>query len=250
METSAVCFDSLNQGDTASQILRMLPKLEELRRDDSPISCIELSSVSKNLVSLGCLKGFDFDYAQVDMSSMVFPRLERVRVESVKCSDLILITNVMENSIPQGRAFLKHLVLRLLDAMNESHHLNNLSVDYAQFCTSLSASLINIIEVRFILMKKASPELYTLALSFCYHPVHLEACFDAIFGLYQITSLHLNWHQVSLEQIKSALKKHGASNRWETFYHTFKIHALQLFFFLSTRRSLFFPATTILFSEL
>jgi hypothetical protein len=46
----------LSLGDTAAQILRMLPKLEEFRRDDSPMSFEELSAVSKNLVSLTCLR--------------------------------------------------------------------------------------------------------------------------------------------------------------------------------------------------
>jgi hypothetical protein len=45
----------------------MLPKLEELRRDDSPMSFDELSTDSKNLVSLSSWKGFDFDPAQVDI---------------------------------------------------------------------------------------------------------------------------------------------------------------------------------------
>jgi hypothetical protein len=80
-------------GDTASQILRNLPKLEILRRDDSPLSFDELSTVSENLGSLECLKGFNFDAAQVDSSFLIFPCLERVRVESEKDFDLQFIVN-------------------------------------------------------------------------------------------------------------------------------------------------------------
>jgi hypothetical protein len=127
-------------GDTASQILCMLPKLEELRRDDSPMSFDELSTVSKNLVSLACLQGFDFDHVGIDISSLVFPCLENVKLSSDNASDMQFIANVLENSIPQGRVFLKSLVLR---SLRSAHPTTNSSVDYAQVKTSL----IKVIEV-------------------------------------------------------------------------------------------------------
>jgi hypothetical protein len=91
----------------------MLPMLEELRGDNSPLSFDELSAISKNLVSLTCLKGFDFSTAQVDISSLIFTRLKKVRVESENYSELNFIVNVLENSIPQGQGFLESLCLRL-----------------------------------------------------------------------------------------------------------------------------------------
>jgi hypothetical protein len=137
------CFSNFSLGDTASQILRMLPKLEELRRGVGyPMSFDELSAVSKYLVSLTCMKGFDIDTAQVDISSLRYPRLEKVKVESEKDSDLQFIANVLENSIPQGRVFLKSLVLRHIIVATEDS-----SVDYSQ----LSASLVKIIQVWILL---------------------------------------------------------------------------------------------------
>jgi hypothetical protein len=116
----------------------MLPKLEEFCRDDSPMSFDELSAVSKKLGSLICLKGFDFDTSQFDVSSLIFPSLKEVKVVSENESDLKFIVNVLENSIPQGRGFLKSLVVRRSLSIHPS---TNPSVQ-------LSTSLINIIEVR------------------------------------------------------------------------------------------------------
>jgi hypothetical protein len=104
----------------------------------------ELSAVSKNLVSLACLKGFDFDAAQVDISPLIFPFLEKFMVESEKDSDMQFIANVLENSIPQGRVFLKRLVLKYLRSAQPSYIS---SVEYAH----LSTSLIKIIQVRILL---------------------------------------------------------------------------------------------------
>jgi hypothetical protein len=129
----------LSSGDTAAHILRMLTKIEEFDRDYYPMSFEEVSAVSKNLVSLRCMNGFDFDTAQVDISSLIFPCLERVVVKSEKNSDMQFITTVLENSIPHGRGFLKSLRLRLLRA----HPTTNSSVDYFR----LSTSLIKVIKV-------------------------------------------------------------------------------------------------------
>jgi hypothetical protein len=122
----------------------MLPKLEVLRRDDSMMSFEELSAVSKNLVSLACLKGFDVDTAQVDISPFIFTRLKKVDFKSEKDSDFQFIATVLKNSIPQGRVFLKRLVLR---SLRSAHPTTNSSVDYAQVITSL----IKILEVWFLL---------------------------------------------------------------------------------------------------
>jgi hypothetical protein len=118
----------------------MLPKLESLRRDDYPLSFDELSAVSKNLVSLRCMNGLDFDTAQVDITSLIFPYLEDVDFMSKNDSDLQFIATVLKNSIPQGRVFLKRLVLR---SLRSAHPTTNSSVDYAQVITSL----IKVIEV-------------------------------------------------------------------------------------------------------
>jgi hypothetical protein len=120
----------------------MLPKLVELRRYDYPMSFDELSAVSKSMVSLTCMKGFDFSTAQVDISSLIFARLEKVMVESEKDSDLQFITTVLENSIPQGQRFLKSLVLCRSPSDQPT---TNSSVDYPQ----IIPSLIKVIEVRF-----------------------------------------------------------------------------------------------------
>jgi hypothetical protein len=120
----------------------MLPKLEVLRRDDSPMSFEELSAVSKSMVSLRCMKGFDFGTAQVDLSGLIFSRLETVEVWSEKDTDLQFTATVLENSIPQGRGFLKSLVL---GHTASARPFRNSSVDYVQFSTSL----IRIIKVRF-----------------------------------------------------------------------------------------------------
>jgi hypothetical protein len=131
-------------GDTASQILRMLPKLEDLQRVDSPMSFDELSAVSKSLRSLTCLQGFDFGTAQVDISPFISSRLETVEFYTEKDSDLHFIVNVLENSIPHGQGFLKSL---FLNNLRSSHPTTNSSVDYSL----LSASLIKVIEVWFLL---------------------------------------------------------------------------------------------------
>jgi hypothetical protein len=136
-----VYFSNLYLGNIASQILHMLLRLKVLRRDDSPMSFDELSAVSKNLVTLECLKGFAVDTAQVDISSLIFKRLERVKVKSENDSDLQFIATALENSIPRGRRFLKSLQLCNPPSDQPS---SNSSVDFAQ----LSTSLIKIIEVR------------------------------------------------------------------------------------------------------
>jgi hypothetical protein len=45
--------------------------------------------------------------------------------------------------------------------------------------------------------------------------VNLDASLDAIFGLDQITNLYLNWNRMSLENIKSALRKQGGKKGCE-----------------------------------
>jgi hypothetical protein len=92
-----------------SQILRMLPKLEELRRGDSSMPFDELSIVSKKLVSLTCVYEFDFDTADVDISFLIITHLENVKFVGKNASELQFITSVLDNSIPQGREYLKSL---------------------------------------------------------------------------------------------------------------------------------------------
>jgi hypothetical protein len=52
-----------------------------------------------------------------------------------------------------------------------------------------------------------------------FHPllqtVNLNASLDDIFGLDQIINLNLSWNRMSLENIKSALRKQGGKKRWE-----------------------------------
>jgi hypothetical protein len=190
----------------------MLPKLEELRRDDSPISCIELSSVSKNLVSLRCMKGFDFDPAQVDMFSLKFPRLKMVEIESQNGSDFQFIVNVLENSFPQGQGLLQSLFLR---HSRSAYPTTNSSVEYDH---QLIPSLIKVIEVRLhTLTEKASPGMSVLQLIFNNMPenVNLDSCLDIFFKLDHITNLVLFWNQMSLEKVKSSLRKQGGKKRWE-----------------------------------
>jgi hypothetical protein len=103
----------------------------------------ELSDVSKNLVSLTCLQGFEFNTARVDMSSLIFPRLEIVEIESQNISDLQFIATVLKNSIPQGQGFLKSLFLRL----SRRYRSFNSFFDHDQYIYSL----IKIIEVWFSL---------------------------------------------------------------------------------------------------
>jgi hypothetical protein len=124
-------------GATAEYILRMLPKLKKLCRADN-MSVNELSAVSKDLVSLKFLNGLDAVTAQVDMPLLVFPRLEKVEVETENDLDLLFIATVLENSIPQGRGFLKKLYLNYLPL--QPYYL---FVEYAR----LNMSLIKIIEV-------------------------------------------------------------------------------------------------------
>jgi hypothetical protein len=126
-------------GDTASQILRKLPKLEKLQRGISPMSFDELSAVSKSLVWLECWKGFDFDTSIVDFSALIFPRMEEVLISSRNDSALQFIVNVLKTSIPQGRGCLKRLKLYVVDAPVQ----NTNSVDYIE----LGKSLIKVIEV-------------------------------------------------------------------------------------------------------
>jgi hypothetical protein len=66
----------------------------------------------------------------------------------------------------------------------------------------------------FSLIKKASPGLKDFTL---YFPLagNFESCLDAIFGLNQITTIYLYWNQLSMEMIKTALKKQGGKKRWE-----------------------------------
>jgi hypothetical protein len=66
-------------------------------------------------------------------------------------------------------------------------------------------------------MKKASPGMSVLHLNF--HPllqtVNLDASLDAIFVLDQITTLYLLWKRMSLDKIKSSLRKQRGKKRWE-----------------------------------
>jgi hypothetical protein len=122
----------------------MLPTLEMLRRDEySPMSFEEISNVSKKLVRLICLKGFDFDTSIVDQSALIFSRLEEVVVTSWNGADIQFIATILENSItPQGRTCLKKLVLKLFRPVRPTAP----SVDYTQ----LNSSLIKVIEVRIL----------------------------------------------------------------------------------------------------
>jgi hypothetical protein len=104
------------------------------------MSFYEFFAVSKNFVSLTCIKGFDFDTAKVDFSSLIFPYLRDAMVVSENESDFQFIVNVLENSIPQDRGFLKSLVLSHSPSL---HPNTRYPVDYAQ----LSTSLIKVIEV-------------------------------------------------------------------------------------------------------
>jgi hypothetical protein len=140
LEKSIVCFGSLihSSGDTASQILRMLPKLKGLRRDVFPMSSDELSAVSKNLVSLECTKGFDFDEDQVNLAELRF-----IRLETKNDSDLSRMIRLLENtcnSIPQGRDFLKHLFLK---------HTTTDSTLSPEKYVQLKTSLVRVIQVYF-----------------------------------------------------------------------------------------------------
>jgi hypothetical protein len=201
-------------GDTASQILRMLPKIKVLCRDVSPMSYDEISAVSKSIVSLTCMKGFDFGPAHVDISSLIFTRLKKVDFKSEKDSDFQFIATVLKNSIPQGRGFLKSLFL-----MNSrsAYPTTNSSVGYAQFIPSL----IKVIEVWFhSLMQKASYGLNVLQLNFNNMPetVNFDSSLDSIFRLDQITTLYglyLVWEGMSVDKIKSSLRKQGGKKRWE-----------------------------------
>jgi hypothetical protein len=199
-------FDSLilSLGDTASQILRMLPKLEYFGRDDSPMSFKELSAASKNLGSLTCLKGLDFDTSVADLSLLRFERLEKVDIECNNASEFQFIANVLENSIPQGRQYLKSL--RLVDSDISIAG----TVDYAQLQSKSS-------RLDFSLIIKTSPGLKYLQLAFNFlsETVNLDACLEDFFGLDQITTLYLICFQISLEKIKFALRKQGGRKRWE-----------------------------------
>jgi hypothetical protein len=64
-------------------------------------------------------------------------------------------------------------------------------------------------------MKKASPGMSDLKLIFNNDDVNLDASFDSIFGLDQITNLYLWWKLMSLDEIKSALRKQEAKKKWE-----------------------------------
>jgi hypothetical protein len=185
----------------------MLPKLKEFRREDTPMSFGEFSVASKNLVSLTCINGFDFNSAHVDMSSLIFTRLKKVKVESENDYDLQFIVNVLENSIPKGRGFLKSLDL----IVTSSNSPVNSTVNYAQVIPLLS----KVIEVRFYSNEYASPGMSDLQLIFNNEHLNLDSCLDSIFGLDQITSLLLLWNRMSLDKIKSVLRKQGGKKRWE-----------------------------------
>jgi hypothetical protein len=64
---------------------------------------------------------------------------------------------------------------------------------------------------------KASPEMSELQLFFDFRlqTAILDACFDAIFKLDQITILSLVWNRMSLEKIKSTLRKQEVKKKWE-----------------------------------
>jgi hypothetical protein len=66
-------------------------------------------------------------------------------------------------------------------------------------------------------MKKASPELKELVLYFSPYlqTVNPDSCLDIIFGLDQITTLLLLWDRMSLDKIKSSLRKQRGKKRWE-----------------------------------
>jgi hypothetical protein len=109
----------------------MLPKINVLCRIGSPMSFDELSAISKSMVSLICMKGFDFDHSHVDIRPLIFPCLEKVKVLSENDSDLQFIATILKNSIPQWRGFLKSLVLR----NSSSSRSVNSPVDNAQLIT-------------------------------------------------------------------------------------------------------------------
>jgi hypothetical protein len=65
-------------------------------------------------------------------------------------------------------------------------------------------------------MKKASPGMSDLILIFNNENVNLDSCFDSIFKLDQIITLFLVWEGISVDKIKSSLRKQGGKKRWET----------------------------------
>jgi hypothetical protein len=187
---------------------------EAKSRDASMMSFDELSAVSKDMNSISCDSGFNFNTSIVDTSALIFPHLEEVEVKSFNFFDLQFIATVLENSIPQGRGFLKNLLLRQTPRPGISY------VDYGK----LSASLIKVIEVRISTFnKKASPGLKHLQLSFSFRneSLQLESCLDAIFRLDQIITLSLNWVPFSVDSVKTALKKQGSKKRWESLSLSF-----------------------------
>jgi hypothetical protein len=64
---------------------------------------------------------------------------------------------------------------------------------------------------------KASPEISELQLYFNFRlqTSILDASFDAIFILDQITTLYLLWNRMSLDKIKYSLRKQRGKKRWE-----------------------------------
>jgi hypothetical protein len=203
-----VCNDYLilSSGETGAQILRMLPKLTGLRGKAHPLSIGALTAVSINLVSLECDSGFDFDTAQIDVSLLRFASLKEITVKSKEGSDLQWIVKVLENSIPQGRGFLKKL-----DIMRNSPTTFSASAQFPE-------SLKRVIEVRHSsLMIKASPELEDLRIVFSSRSiVNLDSCLDAIIGLDQISILFLCWSRMSLDKFLVVLRKQRAKKRWNT----------------------------------
>jgi hypothetical protein len=105
----------------------------------------------------------------------------------------------LENSIPQGRGFLKKLVLRKSSSPSV--------VD-----VRLSSSLTKVVEVLISLTIKASPGLKELSLflSSYANSSHLDSGFEeCVFGLEHLTTLSLIWNILSIDNIKKALKQGG-----------------------------------------
>jgi hypothetical protein len=131
-------FLTHSSGDTATQILRMLPKLKVLRKEEHPICFSELSAVSSGLISLVCMSGFDIATSQNDLHALVFPQLEKAVLWSRSDSQLYDFVGFLENC--QGRGCLKILVV-IKDREEETRDeppLDN---------SRLRSSLVRVIEV-------------------------------------------------------------------------------------------------------
>jgi hypothetical protein len=63
---------------------------------------------------------------------------------------------------------------------------------------------------------KESYELQELALYFKLTKHNFDCCLDAVFGLDHIDVLAIVWDQMSVDKIKSVMKKQGGNKQWKT----------------------------------